>query len=61
MIDFETLETTPDDAIHQLGIYRGEAKNSNKANHVVFYDQIKMAKSCKKIDLKNLTDKREGV
>ena len=52
MIDFETLETTPDDAIHQLGIYRGEAKNSNKANHVVFYDQIKMAKSCKKIDLK---------
>ena len=43
-----------DAAIHQLGIYRGEAKNSNEANHVVFYDQIKMAKSCKKINLKKL-------
>ena len=43
-----------DAAIHQLGIYRGEAKNSNEANHVVFYDQMKIAKSCKKINLKKL-------
>ena len=40
-----------DAAIHQLGIYRGEAKNSNEANHVVYYDQMKIAKSCKKINL----------
>ena len=31
-----------------------KAKNSNEANHVVFYDQMKIAKSCKKIDLKKL-------
>ena len=43
-----------DAAIHQLGIYRGKAQNSNEANHVVFYDQMKIAKSCKKIDLKKL-------
>ena len=43
-----------DAAIHQLGIYRGAAKNSGDANHVVYYDEIKTASSCKKINLKKL-------
>ena len=43
-----------DAAIHQLGIYRGAAKTSGDANHVVYYDQMKIAKSCKKINLKKL-------
>jgi hypothetical protein len=43
-----------DAAIHQLGIYRGAAKSSGEAIHVVYYDEIKTASSCKKLKLKNL-------
>ena len=48
------LYEADDAAIHQLGIYRGAAKNSGDANHVVYYDEIKTASSCKKINLKKL-------
>ena len=34
-----------DAAIHQLGIYRGAAKNSGDANHVVYYDEIRAGKT----------------
>ena len=53
--EYPTCNPEADDAaIHQLGIYRGAAKTSGDANHVVYYDQMKIAKSCKKINLKKL-------
>jgi hypothetical protein len=45
----------PDDQITvQFGIYRGAARSSGDANHVVFYDEIRKAKSCKKLKLGKL-------
>ena len=45
----------PDDQITvQFGIYRGAAQSSGDANHVVYYDEIRKAKSCKKLKLKKL-------
>ena len=41
-------------AIHQLGIYRSAAISSGEANHIVYYDEINYAKSCKKLKLKKL-------
>ncbi|MBD1157242.1 heparin lyase I family protein [Pelagibacterales bacterium SAG-MED20] len=35
----------------QFGIYRGAARSSDDANHVVYYDEIRKAKSCKKLKL----------
>jgi len=37
-----------------LGIYRGAAISSGEANHIVYYDEINYAKSCKKLKLKKL-------
>ena len=45
----------PDDQITvQFGIYRGAAQSSGDANHIIFYDEIRKAKSCKKLKLKKL-------
>ena len=45
----------PDDQITvQFGIYRGAAQSSGDANHVVYYDEIRKAKSCKKLKLGKL-------
>jgi len=45
----------PDDQITvQFGIYRGAAQSSGSANHVVFYDEIRKAKSCEKLKLKKI-------
>ena len=45
----------PDDQITvQFGIYRGAAQSSGDANHVVYYDEIRKAKSCKKLKLVKL-------
>ena len=42
----------PNDQItKQFGIYRGAARSSGDANHVVYYDEIRKAKSCKKLKL----------
>ena len=42
----------PEDQITvQFGIYRGAAQSSGDANHVVYYDEIRKAKSCKKLKL----------
>ena len=42
----------PDDQITlQFGIYRGAARSSGDTNHVVYYDEIRKAKSCKKLKL----------
>jgi len=38
----------------QFGIYRGAAQLSGDANHVVYYDEIRKAKSCKKLKLGTL-------
>ena len=38
----------------QFGIYRGAAQSSGDANHVVYYDEIRKAKSCKKLKLGKL-------
>ena len=52
---FKGRTIAPEDAaIHQLGIYRGAAKSSGEANHVVYYDEIKTAQSCKGVKLKKL-------
>ena len=54
------LSFLTDTSYSLINMYRGIspinllAKNSNEANHVVFYDQMKIAKSCKKINLKKL-------
>ena len=45
----------PDDQLTvQFGIYRGKARSSGDANHVIFYDEIRSAKSCKKMKLSQL-------
>ncbi|MDC0423917.1 polysaccharide lyase [Candidatus Pelagibacter sp.] len=45
----------PNDQITmQFGIYRGAARSSGDANHVVYYDEIRKAKSCKKLKLEKL-------
>jgi len=45
----------PDDQITvQFGIYRGAAQSLGDANHVVYYDEIRKAKSCKKLKLGKL-------
>ena len=45
----------PNDQItFQFGIYRGAAQSSGDANHVVYYDEIRKAKSCKKLKLGKL-------
>ena len=45
----------PDDQITvQFGIYRGATQSSGDANHVVYYDEIRKAKSCKKLKLGKL-------
>ncbi|MDC0445252.1 polysaccharide lyase [Candidatus Pelagibacter sp.] len=47
--------TVPEDQITvQFGIYRGAAQSSGDASHVIFYDEIRKAKSCKKLKLKKL-------
>ena len=54
---FKGRTVAPDDQIMiQFGIYRGDApKNNEAANHIVFYDELRMAyKSCKKLKLKDL-------
>ena len=38
----------------RFGIYRGAAKSNGDANHVIFYDEIRKAKSCKKLKLEKL-------
>ena len=45
----------PEDQITvQFGIYRGAAQSPGDANHVIFYDEIRKAKSCKKLKLGKL-------
>jgi hypothetical protein len=45
----------PEDQITvQFGIYRGAAQSSGDANHVIYYDEIRKAKSCKKLKLEKL-------
>ena len=45
----------PDDQITvQFGIYRGAAQSSGDASNVVYYDEIRKAKSCKKLKLVKL-------
>ncbi len=43
-----------DQITFQFGIYRGAAQSSGDANHVVYYDEIRKAKSCKKLKLGKL-------
>jgi len=43
-----------DQITFQFGIYRGAAKSSDDAIHVVYYDEIRKAKSCKKLKLAKL-------
>jgi hypothetical protein len=40
-----------DQITFQFGIYRGAAQSLGDANHVVYYDEIRKAKSCKKLKL----------
>ena len=52
---FAGRTVAPKDQItFQFGIYRGAAQSSGDANHVVYYDEIRKAKSCKKLKLGKL-------